>query len=160
MKKCPDCEKELKPENMLCSCGYDFTKMDCPGCDTRIPDDSVTCPNCKYNLVEDRPFGRKPRQLKIKVEEKTVVKPIRNRKSKVYVPALFRMSNWSELSFSGPETDAGLLAWANKLRNRANEDNDWFSNHAVAYVAEHSDNKYLKTNCTHLRDLLGGDDWK
>src|SRR5581483_7749397 len=27
----------------------------CPGCDKQIPDDSLTCPHCKYDLIDDKP---------------------------------------------------------------------------------------------------------
>lgn len=59
MKVCPKCNDKLSPENMICDCGYDFTKMDCPGCDERIPDDSVICRYCKYNLVENKAYKPK-----------------------------------------------------------------------------------------------------
>lgn len=167
MKNCPSCENKVPPSTMECECGYDFTKMDCPGCDARIPDDSVLCPECRYDLIEERPAGTrtarkkklKPIETVVSTDTRTVVRSLF--KHKTHVPATFHMANWPELKFSGPENDQGMIHWAQQLRQRADrENNEWLSNHAVACVAEESGSKFLEKNHIRLRDLLGGDDWK
>ncbi len=165
-KKCPTCQTPMPAEQMVCKCGYDFTMMDCPGCDARIPDDSAICPHCKYDLVDDVPAGKKKEKPKPKPKPEVVEERIARtvavsrRKERVYVPGLHNMMHWEELTFKGPETDDGMMLWVHNLRKRSEADNMILMNHAIGYIAEQSDSKYLRTNAMRLRDLLGGDDWK
>ncbi len=71
-KQCPSCKKSVATTVMECDCGYDWTKMDCPGCNARIPDDTAVCPNCRYDIVEDKPAkkeGEKKTRTKKKDDE-------------------------------------------------------------------------------------------
>ncbi len=76
-KQCPPCKRPVAPAVMECDCGYDWTKMDCPGCNARIPDDTAVCPNCRYDILEDKPAKKegekKPRKKKEEEAPKNVV---------------------------------------------------------------------------------------
>src|SRR5262245_7129565 len=49
-KTCPSCSASVRRQDMLCACGYDWTMDDCPGCDKRIPEGTLICPHCRYDL--------------------------------------------------------------------------------------------------------------
>ncbi len=76
-KNCPSCKAAVDTSVMECSCGYDWTKMDCPGCDARIPDDASFCPHCKYDLVEGKP-AKKPGEKKTRKKKEDDTAPASN----------------------------------------------------------------------------------
>ena len=52
-KTCPACKAAVL--ETVCACGYDFMMDDCPGCDKRIPEGSIVCPLCQYDILTGTP---------------------------------------------------------------------------------------------------------
>ena len=159
-KKCPDCEKMLDLHQLVCECGYDYMMDDCPSCDRRVPEGTMTCPYCCYEIVS---IGN-PKKLKSKAQptspepNKSTIKVIRL--SKIFVPAAATIAQWPEWAFKKPTTDENMLEWAKKLRTAAEKVGDNLTNHALGYLAQMHDNKELQLKWMKLIDLLGGDDYK
>lgn len=158
MAKCPKCGSAVGAEEIVCSCGYDFSMNDCPQCENRFAENLSICPNCQYNI-----FGTKPTKKVKKTEVPSTfgrsVKVV-GRLNKIQIPAAFEVSKWHEWEFKKPITDENMLEWAKKIRARAEQLGDKYTNCAIHYLADTHDNKELRKNAIKLLVLLGGDDSK
>ena len=188
MAKCPKCKATVAAADLICQCGFDFTMDDCPGCDERIPEGTLFCPHCNYDILEGIPAKI---QVKVKsADKKIVVKEDREpelrranvpsglRTSHVVAPGSHGKPDPSYPELLWPKdrevNDNTLLEWAESFReaytskvrpdcllsNRAIH--NWCQYTAVWHAqreGKEGRNDILQIHANRILSLLGGNDY-
>lgn len=64
-KVCPLCEIELRPDQVLCLCGYDFTLNKCSECGRSVEQEANFCPYCTATIGIPKPECQCGHELKL-----------------------------------------------------------------------------------------------